>query len=793
MADDSRPTDGEENANARWTRWDVVVLGVLVGLALALYHRIVFGGETLFARDVLPYVVPARAYAFERLLGGEMPLWNHLAFCGMPFFADISTSVFDPVQLLFVGLPAYRAVSLAVVVYHIIALTGAYVLGRQLGCAPAAALVCSVAFGMGGYLVSMDDSVLYVAGVAWTPWVLFSVDRLCRRVSFSRVVMVAVLLACTCLSGDVQWTYVTAVLAIAYGATALRGRRWRNLAWIAAAGTVAISLCAVQMVPFLEVALASRRAAGLEATEALSWAMHPARIIELGVPTPFGAVGDGQSFWARRLVNSDHRIPWAQGIYIGVGAIMFCTVAWRRTRARFFIALAFIGLILAVGPHTPVGGLLHDILPLWSSFRYPEKMIALLTFGLAMVAGLGAQEAFAKKRWRGPAALVLFLAMTWVACLVFRGDILSSIGAQIDAEGVTHVDPSDATGRLIGAVFWAFMLGAATLGVLILRARDRLSFRSSALVAAALLAGDLLIQGAVIQRTMPSEPLALDPPLAALVTESTALESAGRLYRYELPFLVPDAVDPSALNVAASVWQWHTLRPNMGFVTGVPYTLGYGVSMSTEFEAFWSRIAPDQDLAFTVTGTEYVLGLISADDYSNRSRYAPVAEVPGENVRLLRYLGAVPRLRVVYDVLSAPTQDSALDLLTSDGFDPTRSVVVTGAREMRSALEPTVVEVIRDDPEHIEVAVSTAADGMLLVADTWHPGWRARLDGEPAEVLRANYLFRAIELPAGDHTVELEFSPASWRVGRAVSMGTVALIFVVFLVDLRRRRKKREE
>ena len=788
MAVDSQ--SGSRVLTKSWRRVDAFALLALVGLAVALYHKLIFGGEALFARDVLPYVIPSRAYTSARLLGGAAPLWSPHTFCGMPFLADITNGVFDPVHLLFAPLPAHLAVSFSVVTYHVVAMTGAYVLVRRLGCGPAAALIAGASFGLSGYLVSMDDSVLYLGGVVWTPWVLWSVDRVCKRYSFPRVVLVAIFLACMCLTGEIQWTYLTALLAIAYAIRASgAGRRLRNTAWVALAGSIALAFLAFQLLPFAEVVLSSRRVGGLGGVEAMSWATHPLRFLELVAPTPFGAVGDNQSFWARGLVNDPHGIPWAQGTYLGVVTIVFCSVAWRQARARFFLVLAGLGMLLALGPYTPVAGFFQRVLPLWSSFRYPEKMIALVTFGLCIAAGLGAQEAFAKRRWRGPGVVVLLLGLTSIACVLFRSELLEAVTAHMDTHGVRHVDPSAATDRVVSALLWATAVGAAIVGLLVLRLRGRLTVKVGMAIAIALLASDLLVQDWAIQRTVPAGTFAQEPPLAGMTLPSEEGDVRGRVYRYELPFVISYEIDRSVLNAAHSEWQWHSLRTNMGVVSGVNYTMGYGVSMTVEFEEFWRRLAAHEDRAFILSATEYVVGVISANDYSNRSRYVPIADMEGQNIRLLRYLSAVSRIRLLYDVINEPA-DGVLDRLVGADFDPSRSVVVSDLPERRSQLAPSAVDIVDDTPEYISVRVTAEEDALLVVSDSWHSGWRARIDGEPTEILRANYLFRAIEVPVGEHVVELEFVPTSWRVGLAVTATTAVLVLSFLLFDVRRRRRE---
>jgi len=75
-----------------------------------------------------------------------------------------------------------------------------------------------------------------------------------------------------------------------------------------------------------------------------------------------------------------------------------------------------------------------------------------------------------------------------------------------------------------------------------------------------------------------------------------------------------------------------------------------------------------------------------------------------------------------------------------------------------------------------------------VLSDPFYPGWRAELDGRPAEILRANYAFRAVAVPAGQHTVTMTFRPASWAAGLAISLTTLVALAAAGVVRLRRKR-----
>jgi uncharacterized membrane protein YfhO len=75
----------------------------------------------------------------------------------------------------------------------------------------------------------------------------------------------------------------------------------------------------------------------------------------------------------------------------------------------------------------------------------------------------------------------------------------------------------------------------------------------------------------------------------------------------------------------------------------------------------------------------------------------------------------------------------------------------------------------RDEPSELRAVLELEHAGFLVLHDTWDPGWRARVDGDPAEVLRADFAFRAVRVPAGRHAVELRYAPGSFRLGLAAA------------------------
>ncbi len=108
--------------------------------------------------------------------------------------------------------------------------------------------------------------------------------------------------------------------------------------------------------------------------------------------------------------------------------------------------------------------------------------------------------------------------------------------------------------------------------------------------------------------------------------------------------------------------------------------------------------------------------------------------------------------------------ETSVQTLSVPEFDPTRRITINSDQPAASlpASESDFtasVEISAYAPTQVSVAVSTDAPGYLLLTDAFYPGWQASIDQQPVEILRADVMFRAVQIPAGEHTVMFEYHP----------------------------------
>ncbi len=147
----------------------------------------------------------------------------------------------------------------------------------------------------------------------------------------------------------------------------------------------------------------------------------------------------------------------------------------------------------------------------------------------------------------------------------------------------------------------------------------------------------------------------------------------------------------------------------------------------------------------------------------------------------------LPRAFVVHGA-EIVDDDRALAWIKSPDFAPDRLVLLGDVqpsdllpvnREGKASDEAVIAEY---KSERVVLQVETDAPGYLVLTDSWYPGWTASVDGKTTPIYRADYIFRAVPLLPGQHSVTFEYRPASFIFGASISLmsliacGTIAAI-----------------
>ena len=501
-------------------------------------------------------------------------------------------------------------------------------------------------------------------------------------------------------------------------------------------------------------------------------------------------------YWGRPTQTPLRPLLLERAMYAGALPLMLAAAALilRPTVERVAVALfgAFwLAVLFGVPPFTQI----VTRLPLFSS-GHNTRLIVLPLFAVALLAGWGLDELRAARR-APPARLGATLAVAAGLLVIpaagafVAGDI--GIGALGDAARVawlladaptTLANPDhEAVIRLSSILIWVSVAGAGVV-LLALRVRGRLGVVLFSVLALLLVCADLFRAGMgynpAIDRDRATVPAT--PAIDALRGQRAR---ALREHRRDPAERDPDAV--RALRGARVRPADHPpLRPALapGGVTGVAERGGrparHPARAARGDPARAPHAAPPRRHAHparhhrpgrrpAVPGPPIRIRR-STRPASARSTRGPTRASTGSPARC-RARGSCRRSGWSRTAMPRSPRSRGRTSTRAARRSPRTAWTASRTRPARprAASAAGGARIVRYDDERVDVRAHTDRAGMLVLSDTWFPGWKAKVDGADAPVEQVDYVLRGVRLGPGEHTVSLRYEPASWTAGRIVS------------------------
>ncbi|MEM7344824.1 MAG: YfhO family protein, partial [Chloroflexota bacterium] len=770
---------------------EIAIAGGLITLAtIGFFWQILLTNNAWMPAgggDLAPFLYPNYYFAAETLREGILPLWNPHLYSGTPFAADIQTGLFYPINLIvFLLVPTltFEWLQYLAVFHFWLAGVTMYaclrLINRQNPVKPIAAFTGAIAFEFSDLFVVHFGNLNMIAVAAWLPLVFLlfhhslspggsinnnqtSNSKSGGQPRYGLAAASGAVLAIATLAGHIQITLFILLTLGLYTLWHLRftiydlrfvvKSRWRTIVSsfqplfaLAIAFGVMIGLSALLLLPAYEMSQYTPRAE-LPYEEAAAYSLHPVQMVGLLVPNYFGR--DPALHWG----------PWdrVETGYIGVMTLLLAligAVLSPRKIKFFFIGLGLIALLLAMGGYSIIHGWLYAIAPGFNQLRAPARFILLLDFSLAILAAFGLNQLLqpltseAKATFHG-----LLKPLTWG----FGGLLIVALPLSYYALLVTQDrNPAifnRATGAATGVTLFALFMGSA-LVVLHLYRSNWLREVQAGIIITALILLDLFTLGANVDVGHNNPAATFEHPAA-------------------LDFL---KTDPSLFRTEVTTDIWHLWQPNTGLLHGLDDAWGlYNPLSLADTTLYWSSAPPRSNGRYNFLGIKYIVA--SKAGAPADGNIVPVFDGdPTINIYLNQ--DAFARAIFVGQTINVSDHDAAWEAIHTPDFDPARAVVLEGGQTVNTQPVSTLA-LLQYDLHTIIVSVETDQPGYLVIPDSYYPGWQATVDGQPERIERANYAFRAIYVPAGQHTVQLVFDPMIWKIG----LGITGLLDRIVAID----------
>ncbi len=621
-----------------------------IGTAILIYGAIIliFMGSKLFpgvglalgTHDTRGLFVPWLSTARQAILSGKLPLWDAYQFAGNPFLSNPQIALFYPPTWLAIILPVNIGISWHVAFHLLLAAVGMFLFVRYMSKNYSGAFIAGLIFAFSGYAVARiwAGHIGLLATNAWLPWILLGTAWAVNRRTVWSAILAGVPWGMAILAGHTTslvylgliWLGLLLFLAVTTNSWLLIARQALLIF------AVGLGLSSVQLLPFLQLSQNVARSAASSFEFATAFSLPPEQLMALVVPDYFGDPVLG--YWGA---------PYFEELtfYAGILTLLGFILIFGRPSKRywFYLAVAALGIILALGSNTPIYKIIYELVPPLRLLRGPGRAGILFVFaGAAVLGELFTTRNLSRRNGEGKRAGF------WLRVILTAVLLISVIGAIYTAILLTNSTSAEISAQIqirLTAIIRATILAFSGICLIWIITRHSVSLRNR-FIATALLALLILIDlwgfGYKLVKLEPSGPHPMWQDAKEIIGDSEA-----RVLPWGVNIFDQNGAGQVGLK---SVFGYNTLEPEA--------TIALAASQ------------PDpRSQAYDVLSIGYVLTTVPQEHYVDGDW--PLQLIGNtDNVWVYERSRILPHARLVNQFEVIPETDRALDRINQPDFDP---------------------------------------------------------------------------------------------------------------------------
>jgi len=686
------------------------------------------------------------------LLRGKLPLWNPNQMLGFPLMHNLQLAAFSPLRALFLLPGSQYFADLYSVVLFFISGFGLFLFLRELKLGLAASVIGGLAFMLSGFNIMFQNFTFFEIN-ALMPWELYMAEKLFENPRPAYAGALALFLGQTLLIGypaPSVLALAAILLYVIFRFVTGAGRKpdknlFKLIIFFSAALTIGFAIAAVNLLPALRLLAESQnvRPIGM-GLKFIDWKWALAGIV------PFNG-------W----IPSAPNYLWFGWHGVLVTALALSAVIARKPMPAagwFFFGLAVFSCLKLAGiaPAQWVG-----CLPVFNRIMFVRYIHPQLALSMAVLAAFGAEALFRKQVSLKIFSWALFCLAGIVVFLALKG--FEELFLQKNAWAVLNSEK--------------IFIGFCMLAALFFIVRKINGFSKAAVMV--LVAAELCFY--VPQYwTLRYDPF-VEAPFVKFLKHQMRHERS-RVFSPDR-FLYPPY--SSAFDLDDIRWMNALAYPH--------YAL-FVKSFLTE-RADDRFIGDEEDLKlFDASGkVNKFLSLLNVKYIisKNRKRFpSPQDIVYDKEAVIFKNGDALPRAFIPAKVIFVKDDKEAIAAMKAPEFDPKETAVIYkgikpgliyGKNLAISRSNPSQVKMASYDSDKIDIDVMPVFNGYLVLSDAYSPWWRARIDGKPVVVERADIALRAVPVAAGRHRVEFILEKSVFLAGLHISIaGVILAIAMIF-------------
>jgi hypothetical protein len=746
-------------------------LTVLLMLASAFWGPAIFGGKTLIHGDSLGHSLPlldTQARAIKDL--GQL-LWSDKIYGGHALFAEGQGGFANPVNMIFAWVVAPLTGSIyAENLFHWFCMiwtgVGILLLCRSLGLEAWSSCLGAIAGVFSLDTIAQAQNLTVSGALVWVPWALWAMERWLDDATVGRAMTLAAMIALELYSGypellDGILLYMTIMVLVRFSDYGIRREwfiEWRpRLATFAFAVVSTVGLCAIQVLPELELIGQSHRSSG----------------IVIGFQAPILSYLRGFLF-TREIAGNVNYFPLIGSILICMLATSTLVLPTARPVKAHILGTALL-IVLGMGRVTWLFRFIYDhgLLPQLHFYRVllPYINAACLTAGVLAAAGAdalarwamawGSTRGLLRNAARARAVLLVLFVAFW-AWIVWRLYLPGNPPVQWAVAAAAIVATATAV-PLRAAYFLPLILALLLIGETVaLRVTsfyfgDRSLLDKPASIAAIQALPDWT-EFKIFSKSI-STGFALQPP-----SSPDLLRQMKRMF-------------PSAGGMSNLLWDLHSMDGALALALG----RRAAISQMLDDEAYGRTTAQSGARLMDMLGIRWVV----FDTHPEGDAYRTLwHEEEPDSVWIMENPTARPRFQLFGGCRAVSSLDedvAAVGSLQAPSLivEKMGALDPCGPATTSANTEGSTFRVLKAKSTRYHLKLSAATPAWLFLADANYPGWTARLDGAEVPVYSAQVLGKAVAIPAGEHDLWIRFRSRSFEWGASITLATIAWMGMV--------------
>lgn len=694
----------------------------------------------------------------------ELPLWNPYIFSGSPFLGNPTSSMFYPINLLFLIFPADSTFGYIFALDSFLIGVFTYFFAKEIKLSKFASFISATIVMFSGPLISLifPGHLVNFDTFIWFPLILLIYEKAIKEQKIIYAIPAGFFISLSLLAGASQIAAFSLLSASIYFILRIivslpETKKLLYLRHAIAIFSLSIIigflLSLVQILPTIEFSKLSARSEGLSYEFSSDFSLHPKQLISFILPYFFGNPASG-TYWGKGNF-------WSLNGYIGILPLLLAGLALKfkpKFLTIIFLILGLFALIFALGKHSFVFPFFYNYVPMFDAFRASSRFLYIYAFSFSVLAGIGTEILIQKlSTIKKTISINIPVAFLMVGILTFFIFLFALINYDIGlyekyilnnsyAIGINHLDLYSQLiqdGLMLSLILLTFTI------ILFLKMKNMISINVLKFLVITILLFDLWTFHSKIISYKKIGQFYNTPNF---INEIKKDKTVFRIFDKEGLYL-----PISTRNKIENITGVHSLyiKDYRDFVWSI------GEHEYKPYESFFQIKNIKNKIFLDLLNVKYII----------------------ENNNIVKNSNFLPRAYIVPDAIIIPKND-ILNKLRNEDFDPKKQILLQKKPNVNLSNPSSFKEVkfSSSNPNKINLKTNMDESGFLVLSEIYYPGWKAYDNGKELEIYNANYIFRSIYLKKGAHEVNFIYDPQTYKAGKIISVVTFFLcsLFLIY-------------